>query len=787
MAIIQSGATSTLWTIDTTSTAGRMTLYDQYGNAMSDISSLSNILNALNSNVTIVLGGQATIGIDVESTSGTLTLSFEATINDVNWFAISATPVAGGSTITSTTANGQWVASTSGYYAVRARVSSFTSGSMTVSAVVTPGQSKTGAQAITSAGALSVEITDGSADGPAAVKNASTAAIATDPSLVVALSPNSPLPTGSNAIGTVTANAGTGTFAVSGTVAATQSGTWTNTVTQATASNLRTQTSAESATAAAPPANAVYVGGLVTTAVESGLTNNDMYALSMTTAGLLRVDGSNITQPVSGTVTANAGTGSFTVVQGTAANLNATVTGTVAATQSGTWTVQPGNTANTTPWLSTINQGGNSATVTASNALKVDGSAVTQPVSGTVTANAGTGTFAVSGTVTANQGAAPWADNITQFGGVAVSTGTGASGTGIPRVTVSNDSNILATQSGTWTNTVTQATAANLNVTDTQGPAAALSDAWSMKITDATNGPAAVKAASTAAIATDPALVVAISPNNSLITSISDTTATGTLGALNATTQITLAGAGSAGFQLAAGTLVGTILAEVSFDAGTSWNSTYIDQTSGNIVSSIVFASSNGAAAGTFIGVGGTGLARVRVSAYTSGTANITLRAAQVKDPSALSNGNPSSTVQPIDALQIGGWDNATTTFRVPAVKAASTQSALTDQAMVVALSPGSAQTRASTTTVAGVTSSATSVTILAANSARLGAIITNSSTSILYLRYSATAAAVSSGNYTVSVAVTLGTHEVYAGYTGTITGIWATANGFCNVTEISV
>lgn len=42
---------------------------------------------------------------------------------------------------------------------------------------------------------------------------------------------------------------------------------------------------------------------------------------------------------------------------------NATTT---AASQSGTWTVQPGNTANTTAW-------------------KVDGSAVTQPVSGTVT------------------------------------------------------------------------------------------------------------------------------------------------------------------------------------------------------------------------------------------------------------------------------------------------------------------------------------------------------------------------------------------------------------------
>jgi hypothetical protein len=62
-----------------------------------------------------------------------------------------------------------------------------------------------------------------------------------------------------------------------------------------------------------------------------------------------------------------------------------TVDGTVAATQSGTWTVQPGNTANTTAW-------------------KVDGSAVTQPISGSVTVTQGTGSnlHAVvdSGTIT---------------------------------------------------------------------------------------------------------------------------------------------------------------------------------------------------------------------------------------------------------------------------------------------------------------------------------------------------------------------------------------------------
>lgn len=117
--------------------------------------------------------------------------------------------------------------------------------------------------------------------------------------------------------------------------------------------------------------------GAVTTTAPT-YTTGQTDPLSLTTAGALRVDGSGSTQPVSGTV---------------------------AATQSGTWTVQPGNTANTTPWLATINQGGNSATVSAGGALKVDGSAVTQPVSGTVTANIGTtgGITVAQGSTTAGE------------------------------------------------------------------------------------------------------------------------------------------------------------------------------------------------------------------------------------------------------------------------------------------------------------------------------------------------------------------------------------------------
>jgi hypothetical protein len=134
--------------------------------------------------------------------------------------------------------------------------------------------------------------------------------------------------------------------------------------------------------------------------------------LATVTAGnALKVDGSAVTQPVSGTVTttppSNASTnvaqfGGVNVSTGTGASGTGIPRVTVAndsnilATQSGTWTVQPGNTANTTPWLASINQGGNTATVSAGGALKVDGSAATQPVSGTVSATQGTSPWVTS-------------------------------------------------------------------------------------------------------------------------------------------------------------------------------------------------------------------------------------------------------------------------------------------------------------------------------------------------------------------------------------------------------
>lgn len=91
------------------------------------------------------------------------------------------------------------------------------------------------------------------------------------------------------------------------------------------------------------------------------------------------------------------------------------------------------------------------------------------------------------------------------------------------------------------------------------------------------------------------------------------------------------------------------------------------------------------------------------------------------------------------------------------------------------------------TGTLTSVASSATSVTVLAANSARLGATIVNESTQTLYVKFGATASATS---YTVILvgasAAPYAYYEVPFGYSGRIDGIWASTNGNARVTEIT-
>lgn len=88
----------------------------------------------------------------------------------------------------------------------------------------------------------------------------------------------------------------------------------------------------------------------------------------------------------------------------------------------------------------------------------------------------------------------------------------------------------------------------------------------------------------------------------------------------------------------------------------------------------------------------------------------------------------------------------------------------------------------APTGTLSNVASSATNVTLLAANAARRGATLYNDSTQVCYVKFGTTA---SNTSYTVRLS-SQDYYEVPFGYTGRIDGIWAAANGSMRVTEIT-
>lgn len=184
-----------------------------------------------------------------------------------------------------------------------------------------------------------------------------------------------------------------------------------------------------------------------------------------------------------------------------------------------------------------------------------------------------------------------------------------------------------------------------------------------------------------------------------------DNTTTGVLGALNASVPLLLAGTTSIGFQLAAGTLIGTIVPEVSFDGGITWNATFFDNPStSNKVSSIVFSAANTATGSTIVGVGGAGFARVRVSAYTSGTANCTVRSSQMNDPSALYAGAAGATgANPPTVAQVGGIDSLNT-LRALTVLPGPTGPITTNPAAVVIISPNQAAVPVTITSAATAT-----------------------------------------------------------------------------------
>lgn len=91
------------------------------------------------------------------------------------------------------------------------------------------------------------------------------------------------------------------------------------------------------------------------------------------------------------------------------------------------------------------------------------------------------------------------------------------------------------------------------------------------------------------------------------------------------------------------------------------------------------------------------------------------------------------------------------------------------------------------TATHANVSASASAVTLLAANSSRkFGSTIVNDSTAILYIKLGSSASAT---DYWVAIdgkTTVPGIASLPDGYTGIVTGIWASATGAARVTEMT-
>lgn len=213
------------------------------------------------------------------------------------------------------------------------------------------------------------------------------------------------------------------------------------------------------------------VQGAVTTAAPT-YTTGRTDPLSLTTTGLLRVDGSGVTQPVSGTFwqATQPVSGPLTDAQLRASPVP--VSGTVTTTppaNASTNVAQFGG-SNVVTGTGAGGAGIPRVTISSDSSLAANQSVNQAQVSGTAvsvnngTVDAGTQRVTIAsnstGQVTLATGAnvigslaANQSENVAQFGGAAVVTGTGTGGAGIPRVTVSSDSTVTA-NAGTGTFTV---------------------------------------------------------------------------------------------------------------------------------------------------------------------------------------------------------------------------------------------------------------------------------------------------------------------------------------------
>ncbi len=161
---------------------------------------------------------------------------------------------------------------------------------------------------------------------------------------------------------------------------------------------------------------------------------------------------------------------------------------------------------------------------------------------------------------------------------------------------------------------------------------------------------------------------------------------------------------------------------------------------------------------------------RVRTTAYTSGTVScileVTSETGQLLAPIVTAGQAAGTTGSALAGVGVLGFDG--TNYQRVKTDTAGTQ--------IIAAQAGTA-------TLSNVTSSATSVNLLAANTNRKGLVIYNDSSAVLYVKFGTTA---STTSFTFYVAAGGHLQLLDLIYTGAIDGIWSAANGAARVTELS-
>lgn len=322
-----------------------------------------------------------------------------------------------------------------------------------------------------------------------------------------------------------------------------------------------------------------------------------------------------------------------------------------------------------------------------------------------------------------------------------------------------------------------------------------------------------------------------ITVDGAVTTSFATVTASGSLAASNAAVTLALNGSlGASVYFSSNSSLASQVTPEVSPDGTNFFETTLTKLTDWNMRNS-GFRMRNSDAAGLwlFFVPPGTTHVRVRLTTYTSGSVSALITGTGMNMPQLGIAGHPESGVPgPFGIVRVGGSlasqtgqlrsievtdidpvSNAnglivrnlsgigaegsaapnTVTMLASAdasdgkarrIVSTASNPAETDRGIITRNAPQ----RSATATTTQVSDTASTAQLLAANSARRGAIITNDSSAILYVKLGTTA---STTDYTVQLAQKA-YYEVPFHYTGRIDGIWATDpnDGGARITEIT-